>query len=304
MNHITQKQNLDVNIKRLAAQRRLYKDAKRVVAVQLVVTAIVPLVFVATILVVPEIRAWAALAGFLIALLDAIVLDPLQKSIKGKAALIQEMFDCDVLSLPWNEFVAGSRPDPEDIANAAKRGLAKGRAGLEDWYPKAVERLSLEAARIVCQRTNCWWDGKLRRDYRAAVIVLLCLVATGAIAASLVLSLSVEDFILQFVAPLAPMFVWGIREVKRQSEASEALDRLKSRALSLWQKLTAGTMSATGGAQESRQFQDGILDRRRSNPLIFDWVYWLRRDHFEDQMTKGAEEMADEINSAETGSTD
>ena len=56
--------------------------------------------------------------------------------------------------------------------------------GLSNWYPVAIKPLPLHLARLICQRTNCWWNWKLRKRYMngliaSVIIVLLTLILIG-----------------------------------------------------------------------------------------------------------------------------
>ena len=51
----------------------------------------------------------------------------------------------------------------------------------------------------------------------------------------------------------------------------------------------------------SRELQNAILLCRRTNPFVFDWIYWRSRRDYEEQMNVGAENMVAQVNTA-TGS--
>lgn len=115
-------------------------------------------------LAAPDVRPYTAALALLVALVDVTLLDRVQRARLKLAAKIGEAFDCEVLSLPWNRFVAGRPAEPETVAEAASAWRG-GDETLVDWYPAAVGRAPLHLARIICQRTNLWYDAKLRRHY-------------------------------------------------------------------------------------------------------------------------------------------
>ncbi len=297
MNDILTTQNERRNIRRLAAQRQIYADAKRVAALQLALSTAIPLVSLVLVAFDNSLKAAASLAGFGVALLDVLVLDPWQKRLKGRAARVQEAFDCEVLDLPWNAFKAGSLPDPEEVAEAADRHLRKsGDSKLVNWYPAPVGAVPMQIARIICQRANCWWDAKLRRGYGAALIALFVAIVGAALLAATILRLSTDDLVLRLLAPLTPTVVWIVREFKRQTEAADGVDRVRAEVGKLWASVVATPSTpADELAAKAREFQDEIYDRRRTSPLVFDWVYALLKDRFEDQMNQGATDLVDEV---------
>ncbi len=295
-NSIPEDQNSPRGLERLAAQRQLYSRAKLVLGAQLALT--VPLAatgaFLATF--VPGAKGWASLYGICVAIIDAAVLDPLQKSLKHKAALIQERFDCDVLRLEWPEWKGVGRPDAELVHEEAGRYRRRDPefATLRDWYPVVVGVLPLHLARIVCQRSSLRYDSGLRRRYNGWVVALLAALSVAVFASGLAGGVSVEKFVLTFLAPLSPAFLWAIREFKRQGEAAEALEKLKKQAEGLWADALGNADPSGDYELRARRLQDEILERRRNNPLIFDRVYDMLRGAREAQMNRAAEELVEE----------
>lgn len=123
-NGIAERQNTDINICRLAAQRQLYNDAGWLDTILIVVTVIFPLlcssikrlasnyVSIETVMVVYS-------------LLMLIILWPLRnlgKSKKELAAAIQQEFDIDVYQMPWDDKLFGKRGNLNtEIADASKK---------------------------------------------------------------------------------------------------------------------------------------------------------------------------------------
>jgi SMODS-associating 4TM effector domain len=293
-NAISEAQNLPQNLRLLAAQRGLYTRAKLIVALQLALTVAVPLSLVVAASIKPDFKVWAALLGFMIAAADAVALDPLQKSLKLKAARMQELFDCAVLGLPWDAFRVGTKPDHEDIVAYGSAHAAD--EGLKNWYPRNVGDLPLHLARLICQRSNCWWDMKLRRRYKFAILTIVCCLAIVVLAMAVQWKMTLADVILGAIAPLTPLVAWSLRESRRQQEAIEALERLKLYSHDLWRKAISREMEPAQCDEQARWLQSELFDRRRTNPLIFNWIYRLSQRRFEDQMQGGANEMILEAN--------
>lgn len=292
-NNIPSRQNSSKSLERLAAQRHLYGWAKKAKALQIGFTLGIPLASLVLVGVAPDLKAWAALVGLLVALLDASVLDPYQRRLQRRGAVIQEVFDCEVLELPWNELKVGGKPGPEDIYAAAM--ASRNQDGLKDWYPSSVASLDIGAARIICQRANTWWDMKLRTGYRAGIIALLTTIILGAVVWSLAVGITMEKFVLALAAPLVPTVLWGIRECRRQAEAVSRLERLKAFSNRLWDDVSKGPVKVDINERMSRALQDEIYESRSSNPPIFDWIYGLSRGSLEEQMSQSSAQMVAEM---------
>jgi hypothetical protein len=300
VNQIAHTQMLRRQLERLAAQRRLYSDAKTVLAIHMILS--IPIVFVWAILVAlfPHFRVYMAFWGVSVALLDVVLLTPLQKHLRKRAAKIQEMFDCDVLQMNWNAVKAGRRPTPEAIADAASRyeredpGLIK----LKEWYPPQVSSLPIYLARLVCQRVNCWWDAHLRRRYANYVVLCVGVLTVSVLLLGLIGGLTLKEFILAVLTPLTPAFILGLRQYVTHREAAASLDELRLHAEELWDKALEGEITKEQFQAYSRRLQDEILGNRSRNPLVFDWVYRCLRIRHEEQMSKGAETLIEEVRQA------
>jgi len=294
-NGITSRQNLPENIRLLAAQRCLYSRAKRLAGLQAFVAGLTPVVGAIAIALKPNSDVWAAFAGIVVALVDTIWLDPRQSKLRNLGASVQEDFDCNVLQLPWNSALAGRHPGPEDIHEAAAGHNPSSTAPLEDWYPRAVSELPLYQGRLICQRTNCWWDSKLRQRYANWVVGTVSLLSVCVFALGLLNGMSLQKLVLAVMAPLLPAALWATREWRRQSETALESGRQKEDSESLWCHVVRGEVPESEVSRRSRELQDAILVRRRQGAPVFDWVYRCLRRKQEEQMNVGAQKMLDEI---------
>lgn len=309
-NRTSEIENAPKQLDRLAAQRQLYSDAKTIQAWQMIsgVGGAVICSFVT--LIAPAFRAYAALYGMVLTILDIAVLNPWQQLLKAGAAKIQELFDCDVLEVPWQKLKAGRQRDPENIAAASTRYRQRDAdySLLRNWYPPEVDKLPIQIGRVVCQRASCWWDGELRRRYALWIYSVLGSLSALVLLLGLLGGLTLEKFILAVLAPLMPAITLGLRQAREHREAAERADRLKEAPEDLWEMALQGA-TADELTKRSRQLQDEIYEHRRRSPLIFDWIYLRLRNAHEDQMNKGAQALVDEAmqalavrqRSAETG---
>ena len=92
-NDIPQLQNGDQALRLLATQRRLYRWAKTISAIQIVLVIVPPTLLLVIDHLSPTLSVWPALAGILIAVLDAAAIDPIKDRLREKAAGVQELFD-------------------------------------------------------------------------------------------------------------------------------------------------------------------------------------------------------------------
>lgn len=291
LNSIPQDQNSELHIRQLKAQRSLYSRSKALRGLQVLLAIPIALGWSVAASFFPKLQIWATLWGISVTLLDTCVIDNFQESCRKTAATIQELFDCEVLRIEWNESLAGPEPAPEIVSKHSRSN----RGSLENWYPVAVGDLPLDAARIICQRSNLSWDADLRRIYNGLILALLIIVVAVALVIGLFNGMTLQNFVLAILAPLSPSIHWVIKEYRAQRRAAEASDQLRSRADRLWRELLSGTVE--NPIRQSRCLQDELFENRRSNPAIFDWLYNILRKRHEERMNYAAVELVRQFQS-------
>lgn len=294
MNKIPERQNAPKQLELMRARQQTYRRAGRFLVLQFLLTVCVPVVAAAIALAIAEVRPFTAALSLVISVFDVTLFDRAQRTYLKRAAKIAEAFDCAVLEMPWNSFVAGKPVPPETIVDAetAWRG---GDAGIRDWYTASVGKAPLHLARIICQRTNLWYDATLRRRYGAWVLGAAIGALLVLLAAALATGLTVQVFIASVLAPAGPVLIWSVREYLRQRDTAEAQDIARSDAEDLWARAKAGGCDENECAHLSRGFQNAIFERRVASPLMLPLIYKVRRPAMEAQMNKGVDAYLEEI---------
>lgn len=295
-NDIPALQNAEAQLALLRARQQTYADASRILVAQLVLTVAVPVASAVAAMLVPQLRPYTAALALVIAILDAAFLDRLQRQKLKLAAKISEAFDEAVLKIPWNRFVAGRRADYETIDAAATTWRRrKGDEGLIDWYPPAVGQAPLHLGRLICQRTNLWYDATLRAHYANWVRGCAAALVVALFFAALAIGLTVNLLVTTVLAPAAPVLTWAMREYFRQKDTADAQETLKGDAEALWERAKAGACGEPECETLSREFQNAIFTRRASSPLIIPVLYPWRRPAMERLMNVGAAQLLKEI---------
>ena len=283
MNQIAEKQNQPDNLRRLAAQRQLYRESKRWTGVLLVSPIVLALAGNLAYLF-PAGSAFAAfyaLIGVVFTVVEYVVFNNLTSKGREEAARIQELFDCDVLELPWNEMV-GEKPEPSDVERAAQRFVQKTPGDayqtLRTWYdrPTPDPSMALPLARVVCQKQNIKWDTHQRRSYARRLFF-----AMGAYAVILfVIGMAVNSSYRQpFEGPAIfaiTVLVIGGKHAMDHHRAADQLDELKVQVTALLQEAKDLPESASLTAK-ARDLQTEIFHHRKEHPPIFDWYYELEK---------------------------
>jgi cellobiose-specific phosphotransferase system component IIB len=329
---ITTRQNESAAIAKLAAQRHLYTTAKRVFFTQAVIVA--PLALVGSLVAMshPAAKPYFALWGFLFAAIDLLLITPWIHRMKETAAKIQETFDTYVLAIPWNDIKVGKRPDVEAIKEHSDSYFSFRYAGgnvtfwslaawpfkkawavvstvmkffafepakyaLEDWYSIHVAEVPEVLGKIICQRTNCAYDLRVRKCYSTWLLGLSIVAAAAIVALPLVNGFSAQDLVVASLAPAAPVLLFGVRNFREHLQAAAKAVRIKEGLERVWREALAGKDEATL-APQVRCLQDEIYDHRRGSPMVFDSVYNWMRGKLERQAEAGAVEMVSEATAA------
>lgn len=295
MNSIPQKQNEERQLERLAAQREIYSSAKKLHLVQVVVTVFGPILLFIANVVWSNLGAYSALYGIIVFILDGIIMEPIIKGKKSKAAKIQELFDCEVLELVRSPLKVVDDVTVEEIL-LHYRAHSKIKTNLEkirDWYPSNIGQLPMPIARIICQRANCWWDSKLRRRYSnflkyVGLIIFLVLLIYAFFA-----EFSLTQLVL-IASGLVPLFQFCNKQYNEQREAASRLDELVSYSQNIWNKTILHNNSELA-KDDSRRLQDEIFEHRCKSPLILDPFFKIFRDEHEELMNKSSEILIEEV---------
>ena len=261
------------SLDRLVAQRLLYRQVKTVENWRLLSMVVVaglllwglaarggPFSQAATIIVV---SLW---------FVDQVVWVRFASRTKQEAATIQEDFDCFVLSIPWPEHGGVEQPTQDRVNELARRGSKRAavREGLEDWYGGDDIPADPLAARLHCQRANCRWDGRLRKEWIGFIsFVVAVLGVLGFVVAALV-GVSLLEVVLAATAGFR-LLAWLLIELRAQSVAKKRMERLH-RYLS-----RADTQAGQMTLCDVRLVQAAIFEHRRACPTVPDWFYLFRR---------------------------
>lgn len=290
LNSIPARQNGPQFMLLLRARSETYRRATQLQVIQLIVTVAVPVASAVIGLIFLDVRPYVATIAIAVTLIDIAVLDRAMKRRLKTAALICEEFDCKLLEIPWNRFAAGKHPEHE-IITAAERGWPHGDDKLVNWYPAAVGLAPMHLARIVCQRTNLWYDATLRERYGNLLLIAAVAIVITLVLAGLAANLPFADFVVTILAPCAPLLSWALRDAFKQRDAADAQKTARAEAEALWDLAITGGCAEDECARRSREFQNTIFQRRVANPLIFPVVYDRLRPGMEVDMNLGAKAL-------------
>jgi hypothetical protein len=274
---IFESQNQDRPIRLLAAQRRMYSDVKILHNLRLSVIvaggisgSICALVFVNARPII------GAVSGFILLCLSLAGASA-EKAKVEKAAAVQEEFDTAVYKLQWNQSKA-QRVSPSEVARASLR--YKG-GGLEDWYADtkdAPRPLDI----LMCQRSNLGWGISMHRAWAVSALWAAIVILAAAAVPCTIMNLSFFAALFGVYVPLIAVVKELVEIWRSNLESALRKDVAEGRAIHL---LTA-SLEGEGLPNESdcRELQDEILESRKTNSMVPDWFYKVRRNKDEKAM--------------------
>lgn len=280
-------QNTNYSQRLLAAQSRLYSDAKRIHDVRIVTVAVLAVATITLALTFPDYRPFVGTIGGAVAFLWSVTASSREKRRRREAAFVQEEFDTHVFDLPWNSFAA-DRPSPTVIVEAAARYRGN---RTKDWYPdtrNVVRPLDV----LICQRSNLGWGSSMHRFYAACLTGALVLLALVGVVIAVVGQFSVTDaltaVLIPFLAPAREL----IEMVQANRDSADTKAKTEAKVLDLWGHGMKDLSTVT--VENCRAAQDRILAIRQTNAHVPDWLDNVRRSKNQGLMQESAEHLIEE----------
>jgi hypothetical protein len=240
----------------------------------------------------PATKAYVGFVGVAIILCDVMWLTPVPEVMRTRAAKIQEQFDCDALQLRWNALRAGEPEPSEIVVRYAKKYPSGDFPSLRDWYPPRVDRLPIGMARLICQRSNCFWDADLRRRLSKIIALVFCVILALAVVSSIAADVRLDQFFILVLLPIGAVFKFGYSYQRKLTEAADRLDRLRSQLEKAW---SAALLEPEKDNHDlCRSIQDEIFDHRKRNPLVPDVLFKYMRPAQEVEMMTTASQMIEQ----------
>lgn len=224
-------------------------------------------------------------------LCSRVVLRPEMTRAHREGVVLQEQFDVDLFSMPWNPGLAGRRVSPVDIEDLADR-FRGDDAALSRWYvsggnaPSSIEVL-------LRQLENATW-GRLdhRRFSMATGLVLLASIG-ATIAVGLARDVTLATYVSAIAAPSLPWLLDLIDLTALHLHASARREEIEVALRELWDTYSNEPEPGVP-ASKLREIQDRIFGVRRSSGRVPMWFYRLYRTRNHRAIQAAVHRMLDE----------
>jgi hypothetical protein len=271
----------------LAAQSRLYTDAKHLHDTRVLTVIALATVTIIVALACPEARTAVGASGGAITFLWSILASGREKRCRKQAAYVQEEFDTYVFDMPWNA-MAADHPSPPLIAEAASRYRGN---RIQDWYPD-TDPVDRPLDILICQRSNLGWGASVHRFYAAILTGFLVVLVLASASVALIGNLSATDALTAIVVPLLGPARELIEMIRNNRDSADTKTKTEAKVHGLWERALRPGGQTT--VEDCRAVQDQILWIRQTNAHVPDWLDNHRRSRNETLMQQSAAQLIEE----------
>lgn len=296
---ILYKQNLDVNIDRLLAQRRLYSNAKIMQYILIAITVIIP-VLIAFVTNFSNLRiddtSWIYTIYAIVVIFGEKILEIFIDRNKKTAASIQEKFDTNIFDIPENELLNSVFIDHDIVRKYSKKDKLNANkiSRVTNWYSTRIDCLRTNIAILFCQRMNICYDQNIKKKYNKLLISLSVLTFITLFIISLTNDFSLKKFIIEVILPSIPILNFTYKEINQNIESVDNLQKLRE---IIENKLSSLSRNDVIEIEELRNIQDRIFNNHILSPLIPDFIYKILWTELEDEMNYSVENRIVELQS-------
>lgn len=229
-NGIATRQNENNSIAMLAAQRQLYRDAKKFNTISVALSVWIPFALAVILLFIPGNTEWKYVSYILsiVSMTFSFVIDKYIEEKKQLAAFIQQKFDAYVYEMPWDKRIFGKDKNIDhEVVTHSKKILnnPQEKEKLKDWYTPGVDGKNTIDGILACQRENFWWDVGLRKRFRFASVTLIIILFVVILAMGLWKNERITELLCR-VAFIVPMLKWLLDTVKKLNKDISTLQEL------------------------------------------------------------------------------
>lgn len=289
---ILKRQNKDIHINELLAQKRVYAIAKNYQGLLIFISVPLPIIISLIVKTNPALINEASYIFVLYAIIAAVgekILESTIGRLKKIAASIKETFDTNVLEIPVNETLNLVLIDREIIRRYSKKYKKNPKIvkKVTDWYSLAIMKVDTNVASLLCQRTNITYDFSVRKRYKYLVYIISSITFIILFLIALINDLSLQVFLIEVILPSVPVFMFAYKEINSNTESIDNLNHLRNLIESALNKIN---INDNIEKEHLRNIQDRIYNNRLLSPLIPDFIYNSLRPKLEDEMNYSMEE--------------
>lgn len=285
MNTLYTSQSTPDNMSLLYAQAHLYNRIKIFSSVNFFISIVLPvLLSVAAAILksrysVPQelLSAYMGLYG-LIVLTVNIALSGYISSERRKAATIQEMYDCNVLRIKWNDLRVGKKISRDNVLRAARfyqdrPAKAQARFGSEGWYVNKSYDAPQSVMALLCHGKNFGWDRSLRDRLNVFYIWGISMSLFSLLLYGIMMKATLNDalFYVVFTLPLIRYILLQFLDNRKSRDRIEKVKDYIDKEIS--DIKIAGRFNNDDLNYKLRSIQDEVFSHRATSPPVPNFIH-------------------------------
>ncbi|MBE5076476.1 S-4TM family putative pore-forming effector [Anaerotignum lactatifermentans] len=281
-NGILMRQNENKSIAMLAAQRQLYRDAKKFNEFSVALSVWIPFVLSIILLFIPENTKLKYISYILsiVSMAFGFVIDKYIEEKKQLAAFIQQKFDVYVYGMPWEKRLFGKDKNIDhEVAIHSKKILnnPQEKKKLKNWYTPGVDEKNIIDGILACQRENFWWDVGLRKRFRFISVTIIIILFVVILAMGLWKNEKITELLWR-LAFVVPMLKWLLDTVKKLNKDIGSLQELDGDI----------NNNEIKTMEDLQDIQKVIFQHRKECYAIPEYIYIIFKDNDEDRAYREA----------------
>ncbi|WP_300358571.1 S-4TM family putative pore-forming effector [Fusobacterium sp.] len=280
-NDIITRQNEENSIMMLAAQRELYRKAKRTNNFYIFTSLVLP--FLLLLLSIKISKDFSYLNYFLVIInmVIAYYIDIIVINYKKSAAFIQQKFDIYVYGMKWNKRIFGEDKDISHliVTNSTKiLNNPEEKARLYNWYTPSINTNNLVNIILSCQKENYYWDIGLRKRLIIVSKIITFLLVISIFIIGIFFNKNVKGLIsdIIFIIPILHWLITIVKSLDKDIKNLEELDKI-------FNKSTKKTFN------DLEDIQNILFKHRENCYTVPEVIYNIFKDNDEDLAHKRAE---------------
>ncbi|MEU8731306.1 S-4TM family putative pore-forming effector [Streptomyces sp. PB17] len=219
------------------------------------------------------------LSGTLWAALYMGVMAPWAERYLRIAATLQEMFDADVLGLPWNSVAAGHRISDDEVSRLSRR-FRGADDRLRGYY------LSVDAAApydvLFCLEQNLAWGSRVRLRFAQLMLGVLVLWSVAGVLLTLATDGTLSRLVTGWFVPSLALLLLCLEMYRTQMASIQERQRVLGLVRGVIDDPTSPVITTPDESTRfARQVQDSLYQMRRLQPRLPNWYF--RRYHDQDK---------------------
>ncbi|GAA4237799.1 hypothetical protein GCM10022254_51110 [Actinomadura meridiana] len=205
------------------------------------------------------------------------VMAPWAERYLRSAATLQEMFDADLLGLPWNRVAVGDRISEDEVSRLSRR--FRGDENRLRGYYLVAETAAPPYDLLFCLEQNLAWGSRIRLRFSQVMLGTLVLWSITGVLITLAIGATVSTLITGWFVPSLALLVLCLEMYRTQMASTrERLRVLGLVRVAIEEPSSPVLATSASLTLFARQVQDTLFHMRRLQPRLPTWFFQRHHD--------------------------